>query len=175
MKIYAGDIIRLTPLAPIGKDLAGEQLTCSVLEIIEHSDEKEIVVLDQYGEDWLLKQGQYTLYERVNPKHEKLGYVLQTVKDYYKIELEEVELDTNEVKTLIGDAKILESQINQILSVVNNKKGMGGLTKKLNEILAYTQDYIKNTENYKGEDIQEKQFEMEDVCSEYGVSLYNLY
>lgn len=174
MEIYAGDIIRITPLAPIDKELTGENETCSVLEVIESSDENEIIVLDQYGEDWMLKEGQYILYERVNPKHKKLGYVLQSVKDYFKVELEEVELDSKEVNTLIGDAKILADQLNQIIYFAKGKKGMSMLVKELKVILDYTKDYIENNENYKGVNIRERQLDMEEICSKYNISLYNL-
>ena len=175
MKIYAGDIIKVTPLSPIPDDSLDDNGTCSVLEVIESSDEQEIVVIDKYGVDWLLEVGEYVLYKKVNQKHEKLGFVLQTVKEYIHIELEQVELDSEEVNTSIGDAKLLIGLIEQVLEEVKFKRGIGGLTKELNKTLEYMKDYIKSKEKYEGINISDVQYETEDLCKRYNIILKNLW
>ena len=175
MKIYAGDIIKVTPLSPIPDDSLEDNGTCSVLEVMGSSDEQEIVVIDKHGEDWLLEEGEYILYKKVNPKHEKLGFVLQAVKEYTYIELEQVELNSEEVNTSIGDAKLLIGLIEQVLEEVKFKKGVGSLVKELNKTLEQMKDYIKFKEKYEDINISDIQYETEDLCKKYKVVLKDLW
>ena len=175
MEIYTGDIVKVTPLAPIPSQSLEDDGTCSVLEVLEDSEEQEIVVIDKYGDDWLLEEGEYVLYKKVNQKHEKLGFVLQTVREYIHIELEQVELDSKEVNTSIGDAKLLIGLIEQVLDEVKFKRGMSSLVKELNKTREYMKDYIKFKEKYEDINISDIQYKTEDLCKMYNIVLTGLW
>jgi len=175
VEIYAGDIVKVTPLASIPSQSLEDDGTCSVLEVLDDSENQEIVVIDKYGDDWLLEEGEYVLYKKVNQKHEKLGFVLQTVKEYIYIELEQVELDSKEVNTSIGDAKLLMGLIEQVLEEVKFKRGMGSLVKELNKTHENMKDYIKFKEKYEDINISDIQYETEDLCKRYNIVLTGLW
>ena len=175
MKVYTGDIVKVTPLAPIPSQSLEDDGTCSVLEVIDDGEYKGIIVIDKYGEDWLLEEGEYVLYKRVNQQHEKLGFVLQTVKEYIYIELEQVELDSKEVNTFIGDAKILIGLIEQVIEVVKFKRGMGNLVKELSKTHEYMKDYIEFKEKYETVSISDIQYATEDLCKSYNIVLTGLW